>query len=128
MNATRPRLRVPERDILASVLDYLAVRRDVAMFWRANSGAMKQGDEIQKRYVPFAYGRDAKGMSDVCGMLDGGTFFAIETKAFGKKPTKDQQEFLDKVRSGGGLAIVARSIDDVVAGMPAVVMVARGRR
>lgn len=42
-------------------------------------------------------------------------FTAIETKAAKKHPTKEQEQFLSVVASAGGLASVARTIEDVEA-------------
>jgi penicillin-binding protein-related factor A (putative recombinase) len=55
-----------------------------------------------------------KGVADVIGILPGqGRLFAIEVKSRKGKLQAHQKEFLDKVQSKGGLAFVARSIDEV---------------
>jgi hypothetical protein len=42
-----------------------------------------------------------------------GVFVAIEIKARSNTPTETQQHYLDRVTKTGGLAFVARSVDDV---------------
>ncbi len=42
-----------------------------------------------------------------------GRYFAIEVKRKGKNPTNPQQRFLDAVRHGNGIAIVAYRFEDV---------------
>lgn len=90
----------PEGAVLSACLDYLALRGVLA--WRNNTGALK----VDQRFVQFG----KKGSSDILGVLKGGRFLAIEAKAPGKKPTEEQQRFLDAVTAAGGLALV---VDDV---------------
>ena len=54
-----------------------------------------------------------KGIADIIGCYKG-RFLAIEVKRPGEKPTPDQQEFLDRYSSAGGICFVARSVDDVI--------------
>ena len=104
-----------EAVIQAAVLRYLALDRRVAFAHRINVGATKiQGERGRPdRFVRFAF----VGCSDIIGMLRGGHFLAVETKRAKAKPTPEQAEFLGAVTDGGGCAIVARSVDDVVAGL-----------
>ncbi len=53
-----------------------------------------------------------KGVSDIIGIFDG-KFLAIEVKTEKGKLSEHQVEFLDRVRENGGIAIVARSVEDV---------------
>lgn len=46
-------------------------------------------------------------------MVDGGRILAIEVKSKYGKVSDDQQTFLDTVRTAGGLAFIARSVEDV---------------
>ncbi len=41
-------------------------------------------------------------------------FAAVEVKSKSGKLTRDQENFLNAVRDAGGIAICARSVDDVV--------------
>jgi hypothetical protein len=124
---------VHESAVLASILEYLATRKDIARFWRQNSGGMT----IDNRYVAFirAMFRKAShsgrcneslnakqmGNPDIAGWLDNGhaTAIAIEVKRPGKSATEAQQRYLDDVTRAGGVAIVAHSIDDVMAALDA---------
>jgi len=58
----------------------------------------------------------AKGISDIIGCYKG-RYFAIEVKRPGGKPTSFQEKFLENVKRAGGIAIVARSVDDVIRGL-----------
>jgi hypothetical protein len=53
-------------------------------------------------------------VSDIIGCrLKTGRFLAIEVKRPGGKPTPEQQQFIDTINHAGGLAFVARSIEEV---------------
>lgn len=70
-------------------------------------------DPIKKKFRlnkdPFRL----RGVSDLLGLYNG-KFLAIEVKRPGTYPTKEQKEFIKKVNKLGGIAFVARSIDDVI--------------
>lgn len=53
-----------------------------------------------------------KGVSDIIGIYKG-RFLAIEVKKPGAKPTNHQWNFLKAVHENGGIALVARSVEDV---------------
>jgi hypothetical protein len=55
----------------------------------------------------------SKGVSDIVGILPDGRFLAIEVKTKTGKVSQEQQVFLDAIRENNGVAIVARSIEDV---------------
>lgn len=83
-----------EKKIKKQILDYL--KKEKVFHWTAWQGPMS-----------------TKGISDILGALPGGRLLAIEVKMPGKKPTALQQRFIDAVNRAGGLAIVARCVDDV---------------
>jgi len=56
------------------------------------------------------------GISDIVGCLNGRAFW-IEVKTPKDKVTPAQQRFLDNARDAGALAFVARSVEDVIAGL-----------
>jgi len=58
----------------------------------------------------------APGIADILGCHKG-RFFAIEVKANNRKPTDSQSKFLRNIREAGGIAFVARSVEDVVKGL-----------
>jgi Holliday junction resolvase len=54
-----------------------------------------------------------KGVSDIIGIYRG-KFLAIEVKTERGKLTDAQRAFLDRVNREGGIAFVARSVEDVI--------------
>ena len=55
------------------------------------------------------------GVSDILGLTKEGRFFAIECKApTSKRITPDQERFLNRVKTEGGIGIIARSVEDVI--------------
>ena len=55
------------------------------------------------------------GSADIVGVASGGRFLAIEVKTATGRTTKEQDNFLQAVRNAGGLAGVARSVDEALA-------------
>ena len=56
---------------------------------------------------------ETPGMADIVGMLPGGRFLAIEVKSEEGVVSKEQREWLNRLRCHGGLVVVARSVEDV---------------
>lgn len=103
---------IPERDILSAVLDATKTHPRVAWAERMNSGAYSPGGG---RYLRFGF----PGLSDILGQLKDGRLLAIEVKRAGKQPTNVQIEFMGRVARWHGVAFVARSVDDAIAGIDA---------
>ena len=123
-----------ETQITRAILQYLGARGIAA--WRVNSRVIDlPGKGGRQRPVRFG---GMKGMSDIVGIVPSegptvwrqihakattiwqqtqtvGRFLAIEVKSAKGQPTPYQLAFLDLVRRHGGLAFVARSVDDVKA-------------
>ncbi len=97
--------RPAEREVMASILEWLPYCPKVAWFARVNNGAYKVGD----RFVRFGF----TGCSDIIGQLRDGRFLAIEVKKPGGELSTDQVEFLGKVDRHRGVAFVAHSLEDV---------------
>ena len=85
--------------------------------WRNNTGCLQ---DRQGRWVRFGL---AKGSSDLIGIRrititpdmvgqEVGIFCAVEVKSPTGKPTEEQRRFLSCVESMGGVAGVARSVDE----------------
>lgn len=85
--------------------------------WRNNTGCLK---DQQGRWVRFGL---ANGSSDLIGVRrmtitpemvgqEVGIFCAVEVKSATGRATTEQRNFLDCVRNFGGLAGVARSVDE----------------
>jgi hypothetical protein len=90
---------LPEAAVLRDCSRVLEQHPRVSRWWRVNTGAMKMDNG---RYVKFSF----VGASDLMFILHGsGRFGACECKATGKKPTEEQQAFLDNVTAAGGFAI-----------------------
>ena len=54
-----------------------------------------------------------KGSSDILGVLPGGRFLAIEVKDHKGVVYPEQAEFIDGIAAHGGLAFVARTLEEV---------------
>lgn len=89
----------PEGAVLAEIKAYLAARG--VFYFRCNTG--------RRGGVSFGI----KGAPDIVGILPGGRFLAVEVKSATGKPSPDQVAFIARVNATGGLAFIARSIDDV---------------
>lgn len=103
-----------EHDIQDAILRYLAVDRRVAWARRFNVGAHateRRDRRGRKRryFIRYAF----PGCSDVIGQLVSGHLMAVEVKRPGNEPTEPQRAFLIEVADAGGLAILARSVDEV---------------
>ena len=102
-----------EAQTLKAGLEYLERHPRVAACWRQNAGSLIVGVRGHEHMVRFG----PKGIADVIGYLKGGRFLAVEFKAPHGKLMPHQREFLDAVNAAGGLAFMARSIDDIKAAL-----------
>lgn len=104
--------------------DELAVQNDIRLafgagpvrLFRNNTGALKDAAGRLVRYGLCPGSSDLIGLREVTITPDmvGQTvaiFTAIEVKDRGR-PTAEQQRFIDSITAAGGLAGVARSVDD----------------
>lgn len=96
-----------EKHILKAVLQALRAHPKVSFAWRMQSGVFQDGD----RFVRVG----TKGLPDIVGMLRGGRLFAIECKSASGSVTSEQSAWLVAVRDNGGIAGVARSVEDALA-------------
>lgn len=98
------------------LVNYLIHRLNAAgnFVWRNNTGAMplfytnKKG--IQKRRFLHI---GMKGASDILGVSKSGKFVGIEAKYGKNKTTQHQDLFLQEVTNRGGIAVIARSWEDI---------------
>lgn len=58
-------------------------------------------------------GFSIKGISDIIGVLKDGRILCVEVKSEKGKTSPHQEVFLKKINKMGGVALVARSIEDV---------------
>jgi hypothetical protein len=107
-----------EHAIQDAILRYLAVDRRVAWAKRINSGAhtaesVNAKGKPVRRFVRYGF----PGCSDILGQLTDGRLLAIECKSRRGKLTDEQAAFLITVQANGGVAFVARNIEDVQEGL-----------
>ena len=97
-----------ESDLVRDVVAYITMTGGVPT--RVNSGFRVLEDAQGKQRV---FRGAEKGTSDIIACI-GGRYVAIECKIEPNKPTQAQLDFLERVRSSGGVGIVAYSLDDVM--------------
>ena len=84
---------------------------------RAVSQALRPGDVVIRQGRPLHAGL-CVGSSDLIGyrQVNGiAQFVALEVKSATGRATKEQVQFLDHIQAAGGLAGIARSVDDAAA-------------
>lgn len=96
-----------EADIMREI--QLALSRLACRVFRNNCG-----QAVTENGYVIRFGVANPGGSDLIGWTATGRFLAIEVKRPGKNPTKEQRNFLDAVVKAGGVAGVARSVEDAV--------------
>lgn len=87
----------------------LEVAKCGAWAWRNNRGMFLSLDGNRKQRA----GLQVDGSSDLIGFTADGKFLAIEVKTETGRVSLEQQRFIDLVNKNGGVAFVARSIQDV---------------
>lgn len=98
----------PEGAIVNEILEYLQLCRIYA--WRNNTGAVSvRSPRGRDRFIRFG----KPGSSDILGIMPDGRFLAIECKAERGRLSVMQRDFLEDIRSRGGVAFVARGVEDV---------------
>ena len=65
---------------------------------------------FRKQSSPFAI----NGTSDILGILPTGKFLAIEVKSKTGRASPEQIKFINTINDHGGIAFIARSVDDVM--------------
>jgi hypothetical protein len=98
-----------ESAVLASIMQALAFYPKVAWHARMNSGSYTVGEGAERRYIRFGF----PGCPDILGMMTDARLLAIEVKRLSGRTTEAQDAFLETVRANGGVAFVARSVDDL---------------
>ncbi len=94
-----------EQSIQSAILQYLRFKG--IFCWKNNTA----GIYVRSRntYIPS----HAPGVSDILGILKDGRFLAIEVKAPKGRISPHQQQFIDEINARGGVAFVARSVEEV---------------
>src|ERR1035441_8428025 len=95
----------PEQSIQRALLEYLNWK--YIFCWKVTT----TGSFVQSRntWIPS----QAPGVSDILGVLKGGRILAIEVKSPKGRVSPQQDRFIDNINENGGLAFVARSIEEV---------------
>jgi len=106
----KPKTKIKEIDLQKDIVSWLLYQGHFV--WRSNTGVFFLKNKQGKTRM-FRSG--IKGLSDIIGLLRNGQFVAIECKVGYNKLTKDQEEFLEKVRYLGGIGLCAKSLDSVIA-------------
>ena len=104
----------PEGSIQAAVLRFLRLDRRVAWVQRFNTGAHVTAEtppngKPKRRFIRYAF----PGCADLLGQLRDGRFLAVEVKTRTGRLSPAQQAFLATVAKNGGVALIARSVEDV---------------
>lgn len=97
-----------ESDIQSSIIEYLRYRGYIVFKANSTQFGIRDGKA-------FAFSSAQKGVSDIIACGDGGRYLAVEVKKRGGYPTTEQVDFIKSIRSKGGIALVAYSLDDVIA-------------
>jgi len=100
-----------ENTVKNAVLEYLHAIRIFA--WSNNTGAVRLHGRGGDRFMRFG----KVGSADIIGCLADGRFLAVECKAPAGRLSAAQSDFLASIRDRGGVAIVARCIEDVERGL-----------
>lgn len=119
--SSRPRMRAPrthhERDIQNAIRIALT-RRDDIVLWRNAMGFVSRGDRKQRFGL-------CVGSADLIGILrlpsGSGIFLAIEVKREDGALSSEQALFLALVQKMGGIAILARSVEEAATAIDDVI-------
>ena len=94
--------------MVAACVEYLTLHGIPA--WKANTGAARYGDQFVRYGTP--------GMADVLFCLPPtGRLGCAEIKTGSGRLTPDQAAFHAHIRAAGGLLLVVRSLDDLIAAL-----------
>jgi len=99
----------------------LALSKAGCIVWRNETGAAHVGKVIYKKgrqvtldnaqMLPFGL---CRGSSDIIGLCPRGRFLAVEVKTPTGRATKEQLNFIAQVKAKGGIAGIARSVEDAL--------------
>jgi hypothetical protein len=95
----------PEQAIQRAILELLRWRG--IFCWKNNNSGIYV--KARNTYIPS----HAVGVSDILGVLPDGRILCVEVKTATGRLSEPQKLFLDSINERGGLAFVARSIEDV---------------
>lgn len=98
----------------------LALSKGPTRLWRNNTGALRDANGQLVRYGLCAGSSDLIGYRTITITPDMvgqrlAVFAAVEVKAPKGRPTPEQTAFLEHVRAAGGIAGIARSVEEAAA-------------
>ena len=109
----------PETKIQNQIL--LALSKSGCTVWRnETSGAWvgrqihRAGDQVTLTNAHMMTFGLCVGSSDIIGITPSGLFLAIEVKTAKGRATKEQLRFIEAVRKAGGIAGIARSVEEAL--------------
>ena len=100
---------IPEKQIENEILNWLSSQGIFA--WKNQSVGIY--NPVRKAFMRRTSPHHIKGVSDILGILKDGRLLAIEVKAKYGKPSPEQTLFIEKIKKNGGIAFIARSIQEV---------------
>lgn len=115
---SQPSLLPTEAEVQKAIITYLCANPKVCLVERHNSGAVTDGNYyVQFHHIYGSMGKRVR-KADICGLLRDGRMFAIEVKRPPFTGPRNEREveqgnYLELVRSCGGIGIFAVSVDDV---------------
>lgn len=113
--STRSSPIISEKLIEKSILQWLSVKGIKA--WKNHSVGIFDPRQGQFRAIRGQFTQ--KGTADILGILPDGKFLAIEVKSEKGRVTDEQAQFIDDILHRNGFAIIARSLDEVIAAVTA---------
>lgn len=91
----------------------LVFRNETSGAW-VGKVAHKTGQQVTLDCAKMIKFGLAIGSSDLIGITPDGRFLAVEVKTPKGRPTKEQLNFIEQVRNAGGIAGIARSVEDAL--------------
>jgi len=110
-----PETRIQNRILLAlSEAGCTVWRNETAGAW-VGKQIHRDGDQVTLTNAHMMTFGLAVGSSDIIGIHNAtGRFLAIEVKTPKGRPTKEQLRFIEAVRAAGGIAGIARSVEEAL--------------
>lgn len=100
------KLKVKESEIQKAILEFLTLKK-IFVWVSKTTGTFDPTRKVFRKNAQMM-----KGVADILGIFNR-TPFCIEVKSETGRLSPDQKIFLDRFKAEGGIAIVARSVDDV---------------
>ena len=99
-----------ENDVQKAICEYLWYSK-IFFYRNNNTPSYDPKRKAFRKMPPYSI----KGVCDIVGIYKGKPLYIEVKKPKPEKtyPSKEQKEFINKVNEEGGIAFVARSIDDV---------------